>query len=297
MVTKAYEQLLDDLRQEYRPQREWGAGKGVLMVVGHFLVGVAGGTWVVASYNGLFAGMVVATLLAVAGAIVHLLFLGKPSRAFNMVRHVSNSWISRGFVGLSLFLLGSFGVLLLQVLGEGAALQVLANCLQVIAGIGAGVIIGYMGFCYTASKAVPFWHSPTHPIIYVAFAFRGGIAAILILSAFSPVSLPYLLEWWLGLTALICVLFGLEIHSALFGGNLAARRSAREILAGRLALIFYGGTLLIGLVVPVFIIVVGGSGSAVPMALVGLTSVAGDFFMKLSIVRAGVYMPIVPNSP
>ena len=50
------------------------------------------------------------------------------------------------------------------------------------------------------------------------------------------------------------VLFALEIQGALTGGNAAARRSVREMLAGRVAVYFYGGTLLIGLVVPLALV-------------------------------------------
>ena len=39
-----YDQLIQDLRGELRPQREWCEGRGLFMVIGHFVVGVAGGT-------------------------------------------------------------------------------------------------------------------------------------------------------------------------------------------------------------------------------------------------------------
>ncbi len=41
MSNQRYNQLIKDLRSEYRPQREWGEGRGLLMVIGHFLVGEA----------------------------------------------------------------------------------------------------------------------------------------------------------------------------------------------------------------------------------------------------------------
>ena len=44
-ISIKYERLIEDLRRNYRPQREWGEGRGLFLVVGHFLVGVAGGAW------------------------------------------------------------------------------------------------------------------------------------------------------------------------------------------------------------------------------------------------------------
>ena len=34
-----YAQMLVDLRSDLRPQRDWGEGRGVLLVIGHFFVG------------------------------------------------------------------------------------------------------------------------------------------------------------------------------------------------------------------------------------------------------------------
>ncbi len=293
MSSQRYDQLIADMRSDYRPQREWGEGKGILLVVGHFLVGVAGGTWVMSSLYHVTVGLAVAFVLGALGALVHLAFLGKPMRAFKMIRHFRTSWISRGFVGLSLFLVGSGGCLAIGFLGLGGPWLVLALCAQGLAAVGTVIIIGYMGFCYTASKGIPFWHSPLHPALYIAYAFRGGIAALLVISAATGV-VPGdgLLQLWLGITVLVCLFFGLELYGAVTGGNQAARRSVHDILAGRLALLFYGGTLALGLLVPVLLIALPSAISATTMALIGLASAAGDFFVKLSTVRAGVYLPL-----
>src|SRR3972149_6148563 len=43
--TSRYDQLIQDLRSELRPQRTRGEGRGVFMVIGHFVLGVAAGAW------------------------------------------------------------------------------------------------------------------------------------------------------------------------------------------------------------------------------------------------------------
>jgi formate-dependent nitrite reductase membrane component NrfD len=297
MNSRRYEQHLADLRSAYRPQREWGEGKGILLVIGHFLVGVAGGTWLMASFYGVHSGLVVAYVLAALGGIVHLMFLGRPSRAFKMIRHVRTSWISRGFLGLSVFLIGATLYLGTLFLFPPGALAAVAWSGKALAAIGTVIIIGYMGFCYTASRAIPFWHSSLHPVIYCSFAIRGGIASLLVLAAFgASVMEEGLTQIWVIVTALICVLYALELHGAFSGGNTVARRSVNDLVAGRLALIFYGGTLIIGLIVPVLLLYGPASPSPPVMAAIGLASAIGDFFMKLSTVRAGIYLPLhVPH--
>ncbi|MDP6621632.1 MAG: dimethyl sulfoxide reductase anchor subunit [Alphaproteobacteria bacterium] len=294
MGNKRYDQLITDLRGDYRPQREWGVGNGILMVIGHFLVGLAGGAWMMATIYDATAGLVVAYLLGGLGALVHLMYLGVPRRVFGMMRHFRTSWISRGFIGFGLFFSGGTVYLGIELFLAPGSLTPLAWVANAVAMVGAVIIIGYMGFCYTASKAIPFWHSPLHPALYIAFAFRGGIAVLLVVAAIAGTAAgPWLLQLWIGITAMVALFFALEIQGALAGGNVAARWSVRDILAGRLALLFYGGTLVLGLIVPLVMLSADTVDSPATMAVIGLASAAGDFFMKLATVRAGVYLPLV----
>ena len=48
-----YERLLQDLRADLRPQRARGEGRGIFMVLGHFVVGVAAGVWLFALLYGM----------------------------------------------------------------------------------------------------------------------------------------------------------------------------------------------------------------------------------------------------
>ncbi len=301
-ISAKYERLIQDLRQDFRPQREWGEGRGVFLVVGHFLVGVAAGAWLFGLAFADLPGLVIAFLLAGAGGIAHLAFLGRPERFWKMARHVRTSWISRGFVGLTLFLIGALlylpPLLLPQWPWDVTSLPAQAGWL--LAAVGMVVLIGYMGFVYTASKGIPFWNSPLHPILYVAYALRGGAAALLVATALFGASdgaaTERLIQIWIAITALVAALFALEVYGALVSGNVAARRSVRELLAGRLAAAFYGGTLLIGLIVPALLV----GGRLAPanlgvLAVIGLCSTLGDFFMKYTTIRAGVYMPLLPR--
>jgi formate-dependent nitrite reductase membrane component NrfD len=101
-----------------------------------------------------------------------------------------------------------------------------------------------------------------------------------------------LLQLWLGCTLVVALFVGLEMHGALTGESIAARWSARDVLAGRLSTAFYGGTLALGVIVPLALLGTAWTGTPAVVALVGLASVAGDFFMKLSTVKAGVYRPL-----
>ena len=297
-----YEQFIQDLRQDFRPQRDWGEGKGVFLVIGHFVVGVAAGTWLCALLFNVPQALIPAYILGAIGGVSHLAFLGHPTRFWRMCSKSKTSWISRGFIGLSLFLAG--GLLYLPAVFMPQTFWATSSVLGVLgylcAFVGMVILLGYMGFCYSASKAIPFWHSSLHPALYVAYALRGGVAALLVTiwaSGMSPDLAAALLPYWVGITALVIVFFLLEIHGAMTGGNAAARRSVHELFAGRVAVYFYAGTLFLGLVIPAYLTYkgFGGAGSFGAMAVLGLASAFGDFFMKFSTVRAGVHLPLWTN--
>ena len=300
-ISAKYEQLIQDLRRDFRPQREWGEGRGLFLVIGHFLVGVAAGAWLFGLIFNYTPGLIAGFILAGGGGIAHLAFLGRPERVLNMVYRVRTAWISRGFVGLTLFLVGAALYLPPLVLTgwPWAADSVPGYVGWGMAACGMVVLIVYMGFVYEASKGIPFWNSPLHPVLYMAYALRGGIAALLVTMALfdaPSAGATRLITIWTAITAVVIVLFILEIQGALTGGNPAARQSVRDMLAGRMAVYFYVGTLLIGLVVPLVLL----SGHIAPLsvgvlAAIGLFSALGDFFMKYTTIRAGIYLPLRPR--
>jgi formate-dependent nitrite reductase membrane component NrfD len=301
-VEGKYQTLIQDLRREFRPQREWGEGRGVLLVVGHFLVGVAAGAWLLGLVFNYPPGLVAAFLLAAAGGVAHLAFLGRPERFWRMARRVRTAWVARGFWGLVLFLAGAvlyLPAVLISAWPWGAG-STIAWAGWLAAAAGMVVLIGYMGFVYTASKGIPFWGSALHPVLYMLYALRGGAAALLVavalLGAPSPEMPERLTTVWIVVTAVVMILFALEVQGALASGNAASRRSVHEMLAGRVAVYFYGGTLALGLLVPLLLV----SGKLAPVSLaalaaVGLLSALGDFFMKYTTIRAGIYLPLGPH--
>ncbi|CAI09329.1 NrfD/PsrC family molybdoenzyme membrane anchor subunit [Aromatoleum aromaticum] len=294
-----YEQLIQDLRMDLRPQREWGEGRGIFLVIGHFVVGIAAGAWLFSLFFEQAAGLVVAFVLAALGGIAHLGFLGRPDRFWRMATRVRTSWISRGFIGLSLFLSGA-ALYLLPLHWPGAWWQqgsLPASAGYVMALLGTLIMMGYMGFVYTSAKAIPFWNSPLHPALYIAYALRGGVAALFVTAWLmdSGQALPAgLLPIWGGITIIVSLFFALELHGAATSGNAAARRSVHELLAGRMSGYFYGGMLALGVLVPAWLMFSSLSGplSTGLMAVLGITSAIGDFFMKYATIRAGVRLPV-----
>ena len=102
-----YEKFMVDLTREYRPQREWAEGRGLYLIIGHFLVGVAGGAWIFGHLFDHPASLVCSFFLAVGGGLCHLINLGRPERFWRMMRCIRTSWVARGFWGISFFMVAT----------------------------------------------------------------------------------------------------------------------------------------------------------------------------------------------
>lgn len=282
------DQLLADLGATFRPQRHWVEGRGAGLILGHFLSGVGAGTWLFSLWLGYWLGLVLALGAMAAAGLAHLFFLGHPERFWRMLR-VRASWIARGFVGMNVFMVG--GVFTL-VLPPGP----LRSLAVVVSVAGAAIVIVYKGNAYAASKGVPFWNSPVLPVLYGTYAIRGGLALLLVMPSSSGVaSVPMMavIELWVVVSAAVMLGFYLGVmrHS-----SLAARRSVAELTGGRAALGFYLGTVGAGLVVPIAVGMAGlvGPVPRLALAVTGTFSLAGDFFAKYAIAKAGIYVPLMP---
>lgn len=291
--TEPFQIRIADLRERYRPQREWAEGRGILLILAHFLTGSGAGAWLFAAPLGSNSGLVIGFLLAALGAVGHLLFLGRPERFWRMATRVRSSWISRGLVGLSLFLVTAS--VYLALLFSAAHRTTFAATLLALSVLGALWTIVYKGFVWASSKGIPLWNTPLVPALYIAYALRGG-AAVLVLLAGLGAQLGALeplepIKLWLAVSTAVLILIYLEVMR---GSGMTALRSVNLLLFGKVALPFYVGAVLFGLIVPIGI---GGFAyfdhvSPGLLALVGLLSLLGDVSIIYCIARAGLYRPL-----
>jgi len=288
-ILTTHDRVLADLGATWRPQRQWIEGRGLWLIVGHFLSGVGAGAWLFGAWLDDGPTLLAAIVVVALAGVCHLAFLGRPKRFWRMVR-VGSSWIARGFVGMSLMLPAA----VLYFLFPTGAAGVLFLALSVA---GAALLVVYKGNVYAASKGVPFWNSPVLPILYATYAIRGGLALVLLVMPVAGGGLERhglaLIELWVAVSAAVMLGFYLAVMRQT---NLAARRSVTELVRGRVAAPFYLGTLGVGLVVPIAIGVAGLAGplSQGALALVAALSLVGDFFAKYAIAKAGMYVPIMP---
>ncbi|MBI2822147.1 MAG: polysulfide reductase NrfD [Acidobacteria bacterium] len=298
MRDQTYDRLLKDLGATFRPQREWVEGRGLYLIVGHFLSSIGAGTWLFSVIFDSHAGLLLAVLAVMLAGVAHLRFLGRPGRFWRMV-HAKSSWISRGFWGMILFTAGAALYVLPKsgVAVPWAADGLFANLTLWVSLAGMATIMVYKGNVYAASKGVPFWNSPLLPVLYIVYSLRAGLAMLLVLFSLDQpgeaADQVALIELWIAVSAAVMVVFYLGVMRNM---NVTTRRSVAELTSGRAAGAFYLGTVAAGLIAP---IAVGVTGLLQPLSmgilgLVGVLSLVGDFFAKYSIAKAGIYVPLLP---
>jgi len=110
------------------------------------------------------------------------------------------------------------------------------------------------------------------------------------------IDLLEVIKLWVVVSSAVLVLLYLALAASRGG---AARRSAGELVAGRVSPAFYAGVVFLGLVIPIALGVIDAATgpSRGLLAVIGLSSLVGDFYIKYCIVKAAVYLPLVEELP
>ncbi len=294
--------MIEEFTVELRTQREWNW----LIMIAFFLGGISGGLFLLSTYLEFSLGRTAALVVVTFGTCTALYFdLGRPERALRLFSQVGSSWISRGTLLITLFIV--FGVLsVLPSFGwftwlPWSAAAGLGQAILAIALVSAFGVMIYTGFVMSYSPAIPFWNTTLLPIIFVFYAFMGGAAAIFsmiwatpeaerISQVLGPIEILFILST-------IVLLF--SYLATMFYSTVAARESVRMLIAGRFAWPFWGGVIIVGLVIPLALTVYTRfSVTAIPataiiLALVGVLELFGGFVFRYSLLRAGVYVQLI----
>ncbi|MBI2954524.1 MAG: polysulfide reductase NrfD [Chloroflexi bacterium] len=293
-----FDSLKEDLSATFRPQREWAQRRGLLLISAHFLSGVGAGAWLFSTILALRVGLFLGLAIVLLGGIGHLAFLGRPERFWRIITRVQSSWVSRGLAGITVFSVFAVAYLVLSAFpGQAGPLQQGALTLSLV---GAVWICVYKGFVWAVAKGIPFWNSPLLPAIFILYALRGGIAILFVSLLFTAqpadVGPLELTKLWIGVSSGALILLYLTVMPTT---GITASRSVSELMGGALSLAFYLGVVFLGLVVPIAIGGLGYLTTLAPpaLAVIGISSLVGDFYTIYCIARAGVYRPLIGEFP
>jgi anaerobic dimethyl sulfoxide reductase subunit C (anchor subunit) len=229
-----------------------GLGTGV------YVAGVAITEWWGKAREMRITGAVTALVFLVLGGISSVLHLGHPERIFGALGHpTSGIFVESLLIGLT----GLASIAYIIAIQKAATEKV---C-RVIASVGVvpAVLLAFaVGYTYVLPSR-PAWDTFILPLLYLASAAAMGCFGIRILlkRMIDPVVKTQV--DWITLAALLVeavLLFAYLIHLAV-APYPDISRSASRVLTGNLVLLFWGGVVLVGLLLPAFLVWSGRSNS------------------------------------
>jgi formate-dependent nitrite reductase membrane component NrfD len=297
---------------ESRSQKVWGWKIPVYL----FLGGLGGGCYVVGILFDLFSseaplvskvGVLLGPPTVLIGTLFLLADLERPGQAIRAVLRPSTSWISRGTIFLSVFIiLGAIHIACwiwpYDWMSEAATLR---KTLGAVNGIFALLTVIYTGLVLGALRPIPIWCNPMLPLLFLVSGLSTGLMAIgLGVALYSSVGrggsygigtvlAPY--------DTVLILIEGLVVFFYLQGSHLleTSRNSIRQILRGDLALPFWLGFVLLGLALPIAVSLAQQSSipssamaSSLHALFVGVPGLVGGYMLRYVIVAGGIRIPM-----
>lgn len=224
-----------------------------------------------------------------ATGILLVMDLDQPKRfLYVLLRPHWGSWLVKG--GYSITIYGGLLTLMAAALYFGwDAIKPLAGALTALLAV---LVAVYTSFLFSQAKGRDFWQSPTLALHMLVHSLMAGAAAFAIVASFTEVStdwvryLTYMLYGSIGFNLLI-ILFELTTTHP----TVDAKKTVKMITKGRYARLFYGGSLLVGNVLPVILLAVA-NGNPIMLALAGIAVILGIYFTEHIWVEAPQRIPL-----
>jgi formate-dependent nitrite reductase membrane component NrfD len=292
-VMKSYEWMV-----EYTPQTEWIERRGILIWLAEVSNGIGGGLYLVSLYFNSLLGMFLSWLIVILlkGGF-HFAYLGKPMRFWRMALKPGTSWLARGFIFLTLFIVFGAIQLAFSYWLPGTALEF---AFKVIAGLMVFLVVINTGFVMNYINAIPFWNSAMLPLLFLSCGVLDGLGLILTMGLFKGNMDILVAE---ASTRVLLILNAFFITIYLWGATYmgpTGKRSVIEIVKGRIAPILWVGVTLCGIIIPIGISIASfffGEASAPLLMMAVVCEMGGAFSLKYIILKGALYSPLIPAPP
>jgi formate-dependent nitrite reductase membrane component NrfD len=218
-----------------------------------------------------------------------------------LLRPQWKSWLTRG----AFILIGFSAIAGLWLLVEGATLTGLMPPSLVIAvrilllGLGFIFAIGtaiYTAFLFGQAEGRDLWQSTLLPAHLLVQAFMVGSGALLILSLLVDVSAQFVssLTWIFAASLMVDLFITLFGEFGMPHASEVAARAAHQISQGSYRYHFWGGSIVLGHILPLLLLVVAGVGPSIspgPTAIAALAAIVGLYLFEYAFVMAPQEIP------
>lgn len=284
-------------------QTEWTGhsrqGKRSMLLEIALLAGNFGpGLFIISYFTKWDVGLLLGFLIVAIGyGIPHLVFLGKIGRFWRAILKPRSSWISKGFIFASMFMLFGFLAVAdqLPIAADLFAFVVpYIDYILILAVISALLLAIYPGFLFAVIRAIPFWNSGAVVPLFLFQAIGAGIGLTFIFSEFTTMTLTnpdLLVPLNIVMIALIGIAIGIIIKSGKAKSGSAGTASVKQLVHGKFRFLFIIGAVVIGILVPMIIMVMSYIfiDQSILLAIAGVMQIIGIISFKYTFLNAGAY--------
>jgi formate-dependent nitrite reductase membrane component NrfD len=281
-------------------QKSWGW----MVASDLFLAGTGGGAYFIAvlldilqseiSLTATKIGITLSIVLVFIGLVFLISDLGSKNRAHNTYRRISSSWIARGTLIITCFLI----LAIVHFIGwvwpfDFLNTVYLRNILEIIVGFFALSLIIYTGFLLSDVRPILLWSTSILPILFLVSSLSTG--AMIVAIPYIVITSSLFLDF---LTLYILILVVIEAFLVLLWVSVAnltiTKISITALIKGELSMIFWFGVVLLALVFPFLVSLLNLVHVATSFLLVvGFSlGIIGSFVLRYVIISAGRKAPL-----
>jgi formate-dependent nitrite reductase membrane component NrfD len=294
-----------------RPQEHWGW----IIAIYLYLAGMGAGSYIIGTIMNWFvhpsrvvtiwglpidppqAALLWGPILVAIGAPFLILDLGIKKRFLYACLNPRTSWVARGFLILSIFII--FGLVLFAKsvfpfdwLRRESYFWTISELIALAFAFGTAI---YTGILLKATKSIPLWNTYFLPLLFLVSALSTGSMAI-ILSTLGTGLLSHgdgALNVLMVVEQILVVIEGIVLYlylSRSYRVSEQGKDSVRLLLFGEKKFLFWGGIVLLGFLFPFVLesIAAFSHGNVLLIFSSGLTLLCGGFFLRLGVLSAGI---------
>jgi polysulfide reductase chain C len=266
-----------------------------------FLAGVGGGAYlagVIASFaleTELVSkiGVSLGVPCVLIGTFFLLADLGKPINAWRVWMKPGTSWIARGTIIIVLFMIFAAIQTAFWIWPFPGTIENARGAIAILGAIFAFLTVIYTGLLLGYSQPIALWRTALLPVLFFVSAVSTGIMAIVLIGDYLvPGELPVSLLARIDAVILVFEMFLLIMFLYNAYRTIETRFSAKRILNGAVAPVFWLGVVVCGLLIPLLIELQTTDGEGFTAVLAALLGLFGGLCLRYSILAAGTLDPI-----
>ena len=276
-----------------------------------FLAGLGGGAYVTGAVAGFFGaeawagiakiGVCLGFPCVAVGCIFLLADLGSPTKFWRAAMRPNTSWIARGTIIITVFMILGFihlvfGVWPSRGFTESTGARHLISVLGIIFAFGTMI---YTGILLAASRPIAFWSTALLPLLFLVSALSTGIMAVVVIASLAGGTHAEPIHFLAKLDIMLIILEMFVLVFYLQGTHRVpeSRASAQLVLTGSVAPLFWWGVAVLGLTAPLLLelLSVGaldGGGSVAVALLASLCGITGGLFLRQVVLSGGIHAPL-----